>query len=151
MVLLDELEKAGGMGGGTRADGVGRLWDCLLGLMEPETSIRYPDPFFQANVDVSQIFYLATANSVTGLPRPLLDRFRVVKLALPSGDHLDTLLPAILADLARDRGLDASWVTPLDGDEHAAVASAWRGGSVRNLRRLVEVILRDRDANAIRN
>ncbi|PSO15072.1 AAA family ATPase [Bradyrhizobium sp. MOS003] len=151
MVLLDELEKAGNMGGGNRIDGIGRLWDCLLGMLETETSFRHPDPFFQKNVDLSQISYLATANSVAALPRPLLDRFRVVELALPSRDHLDALLPAVLADLARDRGLDASWIAPLDGDEHAAVASAWRGGSVRSLRRLVEVILHDRDANAIRN
>jgi ATP-dependent Lon protease len=94
---------------------------------------------------------VATANSVAGLPRPLLDRFRVIKLTLPSRDHLDALLPAIIADLARDRGLDASWIAPLDGYEHAAIASAWNGGSVRNLRRLVDVILRDRDANATRN
>jgi ATP-dependent Lon protease len=151
MIILDELEKAGGMGGGSRADGVGRLWDCLLGLLEPETSIRYPDPLLQSNVDLSQVSYLATANSVAGLPRPLLDRFRIIKLALPSRDHLDALLPAVTADLARERGLDARWITPLDGDEHAAIASAWNGGSVRNLRRLVEVILRDREANATRN
>jgi ATP-dependent Lon protease len=151
MILLDEVEKTGGMAGGSRADGGGRLWDCLLGLLEPETSIRYPDPMLQTDVDLSQVSYVATANSVAGLPRPLLDRFRVVKLALPSPDHLDALLPAVIADLARDRGLDTSWIAPLDGDEHAAIASAWNGGSVRNLRRLVEVILRDRDANATRN
>ncbi|SFU79473.1 AAA family ATPase [Bradyrhizobium arachidis] len=151
MVLLDELEKAGGTGGGNRIDGIGRLWDCLLGMLETETSFRYPDPFFQKNVDLSQISYLATANSVAALPRPLLDRFRVLELALPSRDHLDALLPAVLVDLARDRGLNASWIAPLDGDEYAAIASAWVGGSVRNLRRLVEVILRDRDASAIRN
>jgi ATP-dependent Lon protease len=153
MVFLDELEKAGGMGRGAdiRSDGPGRLWDCLLGLTEVETSLRYPDPFFQSNVDLSHISYVATANSVTGLPRPLLDRFRVLKLALPSRDHMDALLPAVIADLARERGLDASWIAPLDGDEHAAIASAWNGGSVRNLRELVEVILHDRDANATRN
>jgi hypothetical protein len=151
MVLLDELEKAGGMVGGSRSDGVGRLWDSLLGLLESETSFRYPDPLLQTNVDLSHVSYLATANSVTGLPRPLLDRFRVLKLALPSRDHLDAMLPAIVTDLAHERGLDARWIAPLDGDEHAAIASAWNGGSVRNLRRLVEVILRDRDANATRN
>jgi ATP-dependent Lon protease len=151
MILLDELEKAGGMGAGSRVDGVGRLWDCLLGLLEAETSIRYPDPFFQSNVDLSQISYVATANTVAGLPRPLLDRFRVLSLSLPSREHLNALLPAVIVDLARDRGVDANWITPLDGDEQAAISSAWNGGSVRNLRRLVEVILRDRDANATRN
>jgi hypothetical protein len=147
IVLLDELDKPST---GNRAD-VGRLWDCLLNFLEAETSIRYPDPFFQTNVDLSQISYLATANSVAGLPRPLLDRMRVINLPLPSRDHLDALLPAVIADLARERGLDASWFATLDGEEHAAIASAWNGGSVRNLRRLVEVILRDRDANATRN
>lgn len=97
MVLLDELEKAGGTGGGNRIDGIGRLWDCLLGMLETETSFRYPDPFFQKNVDLSQISYLATANSVAALPRPLLDRFRVLELALPSRDHLDALLPRAMS------------------------------------------------------
>jgi hypothetical protein len=144
MILLDELEKAG-----TRSE-YGRFWDSLLGFLEPETSIRYPDPVL-TNLNLSNISYLATANSLAGLPRPLLDRMRVVDFPLASRDHLDALLPAVIADLARERGLDASWVVPLDGDEHAAVASAWNGGSVRILRRLVEIILRDRDANATRN
>ena len=47
-----------------------RLWDCLLNFLQSETSIRYPDPFFQTNVDLSQISYLATANSVAGLIPP---------------------------------------------------------------------------------
>lgn len=60
-------------------------------------------------------------------------------------------MPSILAGLARERGLDPMWVPPLDPDERAAVASAWPGGSVRQLRRLVEVILRDREGRAPRN
>ena len=153
MILLDELDKAGGPGSGTSApsNGGGRLWDCLLGLLESESSQRYPDALLQVNVDCSNISYLATANSVAGLPRPLLDRFRVVHMERPSRDHLEALLPAIVADLARERGLDAKWIPMLDGVEHAAVVSAWPGGSVRTLRRLVEVILRDRDARATRN
>jgi ATP-dependent Lon protease len=145
MILLDELEKAG-----TRSE-YGRFWDCLLGFLEPETSIRYPDPVLQTNLDLSNISYVATANTTGGLPRPILDRCRVINFPLPSHDDLDALLPAVIADLARDRGLDASWIPPLEGDEHAAITSAWPGGSVRDLRRLVEVILRDRDANATRN
>jgi hypothetical protein len=144
MILLDELEKAG-----TRSE-YGRFWDSLLGFLESETSIRYPDPVL-TNLNLSNVSYLSTANSLAGLPRPLLDRLRVIDFPLPSRDHLDALLPAVIADLARERGLDASWIVPFEGDEHAAVASAWNGGSVRILRRLVEIILRERDANATRN
>src|ERR1700676_751045 len=61
---------------------------------------------------------------------PIRDRFRVVAFPKPSADDLDALLPAVIADLARERGLDESWVTPLDGIERAAAAQHWSGGSV---------------------
>jgi ATP-dependent Lon protease len=145
LVLIDECEKAA-----TRSD-YGRLWDCLLGFLEPETSARYPDPALQTNLDLSHISFVATANSLDPLPGPIRDRFRVVKFPKPSADDLDALLPAVIADLARDRGLDESWIPPLDGAEHAAVGRHWRGGSVRRLRRIVEAVLRERDLRATRN
>jgi ATP-dependent Lon protease len=57
----------------------------------------------------------------------------------------------VIADLARERGLDQSWVPPLDGEEHGLAARYWRGGSVRRLRRIVETLLRERDVRATRN
>ena len=132
LVLIDEIEKSG-----TRSD-YGRLWDCLLGFFEPETSARYPDPALQTNLDLSQVSYVATANSLDPLPSPIRDRMRVVTFPKPSADDLDALLPAVIADLARERGLDQSWMPPLDGVEYAAVTMNWRGGSVRRLRRIVE-------------
>jgi ATP-dependent Lon protease len=47
--------------------------------------------------------------------------------------------------------LEPVWIAPLNGEERAAIASAWPGGPVRQLRRLVEIVLRDRDANATKN
>lgn len=145
LVLIDEIEKAA-----TRTD-YGRLWDCLLGFLEPETSERYPDPALQTNLDLSHTSFVATANSLDTLPGPLRDRFRVITFPKPSAKHLDGLLPAVIADLAKERSLDANWVPPLDGAEHAEVARLWRGGSVRRLRRVVEAILRQRDLRATRN
>lgn len=145
LILLDEVEKAA-----VRAD-YGRLWDCLLGFLEPETNARYPDPALQTNLDLSQVSYVATANSLDPLPSPIRDRFRVVRFPKPTAGDLGALLPAVIADLANERGLDASWVPPLDGAEHTAVARNWRGGSVRRLRRIVEAILRERDLHATRN
>jgi ATP-dependent Lon protease len=145
LIQLEELEKAA-----VRND-YGRLWDCLLGFLEPETSARYPDPALQTNLDLSQVSYVATANSLDPLPGALRDRFRVIQFPKPSAGDLGALLPAVIADLARERGLDESCMPPLDGAEHAAVARIWRGGSVRRLRRIVEAILRDRDLRATRN
>jgi len=145
LILIDEIEKAG-----TRTD-YGRLWDCLLGFLEPETNCRYPDPALQINIDLSQVSYVATANSLDPLPSPIRDRMRVMTFPKPSPDDLDALLPAVIADLARERGLNQSWMPPLDGAEHTAVARHWRGGSVRRLRRAVEAVLRERELRATRN
>lgn len=145
LVLIDEIEKAG-----TRSD-YGRLWDCLLGFLEVESNCRYPDPALQTNVDLSQVSYIATANRIDPLPSPIRDRFRIVTFPKPTANHLDALLPAVIADLAKERGLDQSWVPPLDGVEREAVAKHWPGGSVRRLRRIVEAILRERDVRASRN
>lgn len=94
---------------------------------------------------------MATANSLDPLPAPLRDRFRVIAFPKPAADDLDALLPAVTADLAAERGLDRRWVEPLTGNERDTVASFWRGGSVRRLRRVVEVVLRAREKAAVRN
>jgi ATP-dependent Lon protease len=145
LVLIDEIEKAA-----TRGD-YGRLWDCLLAFLEPETNIRYPDPALQTNLDLSQVSYLATANSLDPLPAPIRDRFRIIRFPKPGKDDLDALLPAVIADLTKERGLDSRWLQPLDGLVYAAVARHWPGGSVRRLRRAVEAILRERDLRAARH
>ncbi len=145
LVLIDEIEKAA-----TRSDH-GRLWDCLLGFLEPETNARYPDPALQTNLDLSHVSYVATCNSIEPLPSPIRDRFRVVHFPNASARDLDALLPAIIADLARERGLDQMWVPPLNGWEREAVGFCWRGGSFRRLRNIVEMILQERDLRASRN
>lgn len=138
-VLIDEIEKAA-----VRND-YGRLWDCLLAFLEPETNCRYPDPALQTNLDLSQVSYIATANSIDPLPSPIRDRFRTIEFPKPGRQHLDALLPTVVANLAKERGLSLEWLRPLDGAERTVIGRYWIGGSVRRLRRIVEVILRQRD------
>ncbi|MGP9812748.1 hypothetical protein ACTZWT_14655 [Rhodopseudomonas sp. NSM] len=71
----------------------GRLWDCLLGLLDPETSARYPDPVLQTNVEFSYISYVATANTLEPLPAVLLDRFRIIAFPKPTLNDLDASCP----------------------------------------------------------
>lgn len=145
IMLIDEIEKAG-----TRND-YGRFWDCLLGFLEIETASRYFDPALQVPLSLGDVSYVATANTLEPLPAPLRDRFRIVSFPKPGPEHLDALLPPVIADLAAERGLDGRWIEPLTGQERDLVATHWRGGSVRQLRRVVEVVLRAREKVAIRN
>ncbi|WP_246686681.1 MULTISPECIES: AAA family ATPase [unclassified Methylobacterium] len=77
IVLVDEIEKSA-----TRTDH-GRLWDSLLPLLEAETASRYPDPAFQAEVNLAHVSWIATANATDPLPGPLRDRLRVLEMPVP--------------------------------------------------------------------
>jgi ATP-dependent Lon protease len=144
LMLIDEIEKTS-----TRSD-YGRLWDCLLGLLEPETSARYLDPALQIPLDLSHVSYVATANTIEPLPLPLRDRFRTITFPKPTSDDLDMLLPGLIAGLAVERGVDGRWITPFDALERASIKAAWPGGSVRRLRRILETIIQVRDRMASR-
>lgn len=145
LVLIDEIDKA------AQRNDHGRLWDTLLGLLERETSSRYPDPALQVELDLRHVSYIATANSIARLPAPLLDRFRVLTMPPPSPDHLDALLPGLVRQVATERSLDSLWLPPLTAVEIAALRSRWTGTSARHLKRLIDAILRSRDKQATRH
>ena len=138
-IVLDELEKA--------ADSVhnGRIQDVLLGMLEPASAACWQDPYLQADVDLSHVVWLATANSLAGLPTPLLDRCRVLRLPVPGPEHLPVLAATLLRRACAARNLDERWARSLDGVEMEAVAAAWRGGSIRRLARLLDGVLAARD------
>ena len=135
IVMVDEIDKAP-----IRNDH-GRLWDVLLTMLEPETSRRFLDPSLQVECDLSMISFVATANSLDPLPSPLRDRMRAISVPEPAAEDLDALLPLVMTDVARERGMAAAWVEPLDGTERGLIAENWPGGSLRQLRRLVETVM----------
>lgn len=139
IVMVDEIEKAP-----VRNDH-GRLWDVLLTMLEPETSRRFLDPSLQVECDLSHVSFIGTANSLDPLPAPLRDRMRAISVPEPTVEDLDALLPLVVNDVARERGMAAAWVEPLDGVERGLIADNWPGGSLRQLRRLVETVMSARE------
>ena len=138
-IVLDELEKAG------TGRQNGALQDALPGMLEPRTASRWLDPYLQAHVDLSHVLWVATANSLDGISPALRDRFRVVMFPESGAAHLPALGNRLLRSALRERGIDGRWALPLDGTELAALAGAWRGGSLRRLARLVAGVLAERD------
>lgn len=143
-ILVDEIEKAS-----TRTDN-GRVWDVLLGLLEPEGARRYLDPYLEAPADLSAVSWLATANTLE-IPAPLRDRFLVVQAPEPRAEDLPVLARTIVASIRDDRGLDDVWLPDLDGEELDVVAAHWRGGSLRPLQRMIETLLAGRDTHTPRH
>lgn len=143
-VVIDEIDK----GGPSRR--WGRLDETLLPYLERGTTAKaIMDPALEVPLDLSGVFYILTANSLTGVSGPLLDRAPPVQWPMPRREDMPVAAAAILDELRRERGLDEAWCPALDGDELDAL-TAWRGGSLRPLRRMVETVVASREAFARR-
>ncbi|MGJ4932563.1 AAA family ATPase [Bradyrhizobium sp. HKCCYLS2038] len=145
MVLIDEIEKAGS------GSYNGRLWDALVPFLERETSSRYRENALDCELDLGWVSFIATANSTEGLPGPLLDRFRILRVPAPTLAHLPALAAQVMRDLAREE--DHQHDAPLAGDELEVIAKAWAREkfSLRKLQRLVIATLEVRDQMAPRH
>jgi len=114
-----------------------------------ETSRNYRETGLDTELALNWCSFLATANSVDGLPGPLLDRFRILRVPAPTLEHLAA---QVMADLAR-HDEDRLHDEPLAGDELAVIGRAWRAErfSMRKLQRIVAATLEVRDAMARRH
>ncbi|MCK2055284.1 AAA family ATPase [Methylobacterium sp. 37f] len=142
LLVLDEIDKIGS----DRHNG--NVLDVLVNMLERESSCRYMDVYLDCPTDLSHVNFVITANTLAGIPKPLLDRCLVLRVPDPGPEHLGVLASRILGDLAFERNLDLFGpVPPLDAAEIDALHAHWpRGGSLRALRRLVGVCLDARDA-----
>ena len=139
LIVLDEVDK-------TDTDRRnGALVDALLGFLERGTASRYRDLALEVEVDLSHVSWIATANDLKSVPAPLRDRLRVVTVPDPTWSHVGDLSRRILDDIAAERGLDERWIEDLVPDEMEIVKAAWPGGSLRKLRRALEVLVDGRD------
>ncbi len=139
MMIWDEVEKA------SPSRHNGSPLDALLAMLEPDQARTYRDPALEVPCDLSMVSHLATANDLDQVPAPLRDRMRVLVMPEPTWQHLPVLVRAIVEDLAKERGLDPRWFEPLAEDEMHVVRRAWPGGSVRQLQRIVQVMVDGRD------
>ena len=74
MVMLDEVDKLG-----ARPTG-GRPHDALLEVLDPKQNHTFTDHYYGIPFDLSKILFIATANSLAGIPAPLLDRMEIIHL-----------------------------------------------------------------------
>lgn len=138
-LILDEFEKV------ATSRHNGNAHDVLLGLLEKETASRWHDPYIEAECNLGAVTWLMTANSIEPVPAPLRDRCRILRFPEPGVQHLAALAPRILQALYVDAGHDRRWATPLDNLEKEILASAWGGGSIRKLKRLLEGLMDARE------
>lgn len=137
-VIWDEVEKAVDSQNGSATN-------ALLPMLEPSTAGRIRDLALEVEVDLSMVSHFATANSLDGVPAPLRDRMRILAMPDPSWEHVGVLVRGILDDIAKERRLDRRWLDDLAEDELELLHQQWTGGSIRQLRRIVEVLIDGRE------
>jgi ATP-dependent Lon protease, bacterial type len=138
-IVLDEIDKiASGNHNGSAAD-------ALLPFLEPSTSKSIRDPALEVEVDLSWISWLATANDLDRVPKPLRDRLRVIRMPVPGPEHINVLLKNLIAEISADKREDLRFIAPLAQDEVEILVKAWAGGSLRKLRDITKIMLANRD------
>ncbi|MGI4719268.1 MAG: AAA family ATPase [Janthinobacterium lividum] len=123
VVVLDEVEKATGS---SQSDPLAALYQ----LLEPETSKAFRDEFIDVELDASRIFWVLTANSVEGIPAPLLNRMAVYEVPAPTPEQAAGIAQRMYRGLVREMNLAG-----FDGDLGDAVLEKLSHVSPRDLRK----------------
>lgn len=130
IMIVDEIEKAGTMtaNSGSRVS----LPEALLGLLEPSSSTSWECPYTRRSFNMSQISWILTANTRTGIPAPLLDRCRVFDIDYPESDDLVDLIRTLAAGRIFDAVTDRFIARVL------AAAAKGRPPSLRRIQQLID-------------
>lgn len=136
VLILDEIEKAQQ----TSAKNT-TLSSALLSMMSGNGV--YYDTCLQANVDLSYVSFTATANNLSGLPEPLLDRFFVVEMASPTVNNFDSIMDGIIASESKRLGVRDSDLPVLEDWEVDTLKIFLEGSkpSIRSLEKSYRLII----------
>ncbi len=111
-------------------------------MLERSTAGRYFDGCLAAEIDLSHVNWILTANRVDRLPTPLLSRIDVVEVSGPGRDHAEVVLAGLWRAVARDVGLPPSALPRIEAAAETALLRLFRNTrSVRRLRRAIETVV----------
>jgi ATP-dependent Lon protease len=136
VILLDEVDKVG-------ADWRGDPSAALLEVLDPAQNSTFRDHYLDVEVDLSQVFFIATANIAETIPGPLLDRMEVIRFDGYTSDEKVAIARGYLWPRQRERaGLREDEVSIGDEVLETVISDYTREAGVRQLERELGSILR---------
>lgn len=136
VIMLDEVDKVGASYHGDPAS-------ALLEVLDPEQNSDFLDHYLDVRFDLSNVFFICTANQLDTIPRPLLDRMEVIKLAgYIMQEKLEIAARYLVPRQLREHGLKKSQVTITRRAMRKIIDGYAREPGVRGLENQIKKIMR---------
>jgi ATP-dependent Lon protease len=136
LMLLDEIDKMSN-------DFKGDPSAALLEVLDSEQNSRFSDHYIEIPVDLSEVLFIATANSLADIPRPLLDRMEVIEVSsYTENEKVHIAKEHLLPKQIKKHGLKETQLHIADTVWPDIVSGYTREAGVRSLERKISAICR---------
>ena len=131
LMLLDEIDK-------TSSDYKGDTSAALLEVLDPEQNSRFMDHYIEVPQDLSEVLFIATANDVQGIPRPLLDRMELIEIAGYTENEKEHIAKEhLIPKQMEENGIEKGKLTIQSAALKKIINNYTKEAGVRNLERTI--------------
>ena len=136
LMLLDEIDK-------TSSDYKGDTSAALLEVLDPEQNSRFLDHYIEVPQDLSEVLFIATANDVQGIARPLLDRMELIEIAGYTENEKEHIAKEhLIPKQMEENGIEKGKLTIQSAALKKIINNYTKEAGVRNLERTIGQICR---------
>ncbi len=136
LVLLDEIDK-------TSADHKGDVASALLEVLDSEQNSKFRDHYVGIPIDLSEVLFIATANSASDIPGPLYDRMEIIEVSsYTANEKFHIAKEFLLKKQYEKNGLKPSQISVNDAALKRIIESYTKEAGVRELERKIGEICR---------
>ncbi len=136
LMLLDEIDKVSN-------DYKGDTFSALLEVLDGEQNVRFRDHYVEIPMDLSEVLFIATANTTQTIPRPLLDRMEVIEVnSYTENEKFHIAKEHLIKKQMVRNGITGKMLSIQDGALRNIITYYTREAGVRELERKIGDILR---------
>ncbi len=136
LILLDEIDKVS-------SDYKGDVSSALLEILDSEQNSHFLDHYVEVPIDLSKAMFIATANSLQTIPKPLLDRMEIIEVSsYTENEKFHIAKNHLIPKVKKKNGLKSGQLTISDKALEAIIHGYTREAGVRTLERKLGEICR---------
>ncbi len=136
LMLLDEIDKVS-------SDYKGDTSSALLEVLDSEQNSKFRDHYVELPLDLSETLFIATANSVQGIPRPLLDRMELIEVdSYTQNEKMHIATEHLVKKQMKKNGLKKGQLSIKEDALEKVIRGYTKEASVRGLERKIGEICR---------